>query len=462
VQSATSSLPNAAHFSFFKLDDPNYLDWVSQFIPILRGHELIGIMDGSEPCPPKFLTNPETQEQSLNHAYTVWQKKDQHLLSWIICLLEPFLVSSMYGIDTAHGAWSLLSTRYAAQSRSRISHLKRQLQSIQQGSKSCNEYLQVAKKYADQLAAVGKPLEDDDLISFIISGLNPTVNTFITAFSFAVRKTEMSFVDFQSELLSHETLLENQNLQSVTPESGSFALYSNKQTNAPTFHSANRKPRYSPRTNSHHFSQQPRNSPPNFIRPASIHSTRNQTNQSLNQSFNNNTQHPDSQGHFRTSCQICGKVNHSALDCYHRMDYAYQGKHPPNQLAAMMAHTNAEVETRDWLADSGANAHITADATAISNPQPFDGTETVGVGNGAGLNIQGIGSSLVHSNLATLPSKFLLKDILYCPSASANLLSINKFCIDNHCLFELIGSCFTVKDSLTGTVLLQGPSRNGL
>ena len=25
----------------------------------------------------------------------------------------------------------------------------------------------------------------------------------------------------------------------------------------------------------------------------------------------------------RTTCQICGKLGHLAIDCYHRMDYAY-------------------------------------------------------------------------------------------------------------------------------------------
>jgi len=29
------------------------------------------------------------------------------------------------------------------------------------------------------------------------------------------------------------------------------------------------------------------------------------------------------------SCQICGKSNHNALDCYHIMDYTFQGRHPP-------------------------------------------------------------------------------------------------------------------------------------
>jgi hypothetical protein len=52
------------------------------------------------------------------------------------------------------------------------------------------------------------------------------------------------------------------------------------------------------------------------------------------------------------------------------MDYAYQGRHPPTQLAAMVAHMNADFETQDWLADSGANAHITADAptSMVLNP----------------------------------------------------------------------------------------------
>jgi hypothetical protein len=88
----------------------------------------------------------------------------------------------------------------------------------------------------------------------------------------------------------------------------------------------------------------------------------------------------------------------------------------------------------------------------------------VRVGNGTGLDVNGIGSSLVHckpSNSFNL-SQFLLKDILHCPNASANLFSINKFCIDNNCWFALTSSNFFVKDNLTWVVLFQGPSENGL
>jgi hypothetical protein len=57
------------------------------------------------------------------------------------------------------------------------------------------------------LDVVGKPLDDEDLISFIISGLNPSFNTFVTLFFFTTREKALTFEDFQDELLSHEMLL---------------------------------------------------------------------------------------------------------------------------------------------------------------------------------------------------------------------------------------------------------------
>jgi hypothetical protein len=68
---------------------------------------------------------------------------------------------------------------------------------------------------------------------------------------------------------------------------------------------------------------------------------------------------------FRAPCQICGKTSHQAFDCYHRMDHAYQGRHPPSQLAAMVAQ-NTTFDDSEWFAYSGANAHITNDLETLS------------------------------------------------------------------------------------------------
>jgi transposase InsO family protein len=177
-----------------------------------------------------------------------------------------------------------------------------------------------------------------------------------------------------------------------------------------------------------------------------------QGNQSSNTDFPSN-QPP------RAPCQICGKTSHSALDCFHRMDYAYQGRHPPPQLDAMVAQTNSTFEEQPWFADNSANAHITRDMENLSiQPQPFQGPESVAVGNGAGLTIEHTGSTIFHS--PSIP--FYLKHVLHCPTATANLLSIQKFCQDNNCYFVLTSSHYFVKDLRTHALLLEGRSENGL
>jgi len=128
----TANLPTSPQVVGTKLDGPNYLAWVAQFMPIFRTHEVLGIVDGSESCPPQYLPN----STDPNPAFALWQKKDQLVLSWILCSLSPTILSSVYGLNTSRSAWAYLAGRYADQSRSRISHLKRQLQSLQQGSKN--------------------------------------------------------------------------------------------------------------------------------------------------------------------------------------------------------------------------------------------------------------------------------------------------------------------------------------
>jgi hypothetical protein len=143
------------------------------------------------------------------------------------------------------------------------------------------------------------------------------------------------------------------------------------------------------------------------------------------------------------------------------MDYAYQGPHPPTQLAAMVSQTNMSLEDQQWLVDNGANAHITNELENLSIQEPFQGHDSVAVGNGAGLVITNTSSSTLLSS-TSLNSSFKLKDILHCPAASTNLLFIQKFCKDNNCFFILTASHFFVKDNQTMAILLEGKSENGL
>jgi hypothetical protein len=406
----TFVVPNFNQFLTYKLDENNYLLWLSQIVPILKGHELMGIADGSEPCPPPFLINDEGKEVP-NPLHSIWIKKDQCLLSWINVTLTESVLASVYGLHTSRQVWTTLANRFASQSRSRISHLKRQLQSLHQGSKSCAEYLKTAKGWANQLAVIGRPTDDEDLISYIISGLNPTFNAFVTSYGLATRDNPLSFADFQDELLNHEMLLNQQ--QTPVQDSSNFALFM-------------QRPGGPPRQNPSSWKGKGKMHPPGkyFPRPGQTKGS-----SSYGSSASPQQPSPHANGTFppaaRPPCQICGKTSHQALDCFHRMDHSYQGRHPPAQLSAMVAHLNNTHDDQQWFADSGANSHITNELENLSlQQQPFPGNETVAVGNGGGLAIENTGSAILHSP----HSDFHLKKILHCPHAAAKLLSIQKFC----------------------------------
>lgn len=153
------------------------------------------------------------------------------------------VLSTVYGLNTSRQVWAALASRFASQSRSHISHLKKQLQSLHQGAQSCSEYLQKAKLLADQLAVVSKPIDDEDLITFIINGLNPSFNSLIPVYNYATRDKQPFFEDFQAELLSHEMLLDQQQARAI--DSSTFALYSHKGQNRnfqPTYPPKNKAP----------------------------------------------------------------------------------------------------------------------------------------------------------------------------------------------------------------------------
>jgi hypothetical protein len=72
---------------------------------------------------------------------------------------------------------------------------------------------------------VGKPVSDEDLISYLIGGINPRYNAFITSFTLMTKDESMSLADFQTFLLSHEQLL---NSQAASIEPSSFAMHAQK------------------------------------------------------------------------------------------------------------------------------------------------------------------------------------------------------------------------------------------
>ncbi|KAF9678647.1 hypothetical protein SADUNF_Sadunf07G0056500 [Salix dunnii] len=66
-------------------------------------------------------------------------------------------------------------------------------------------------------------------------------------------------------------------------------------------------------------------------------------------------------------------------------NFSYQGRLPPSDLAAMDAEGNTSHTQQMWYADSRVNAHITNNTANLTTSQPYDGDDTITVGNGSDL-----------------------------------------------------------------------------
>ena len=123
-------------------------------------------------------------------------------------------------------------------------------------------------------------------------------------------------------------------------------------------------------------------------------------------------------------CQVCGKQGHMALKCFYRFDQSFQSPlyqqqqggsqmysssdNPSVNLAALQCQSGFNnnqpgfnhnsnqsnaFSDPNWFPDSGATNHITSDLSHLAIGAPYQGSEKVQIGYGAGLSIIHIGSN---------------------------------------------------------------------
>lgn len=411
-------ISNIANLVPVKLDGTNYRVWKSLLEPILRGHRLLSFIDGSAAAP-----------SASSLEYATWYEKDQMILSWINATLSLSALPYIVGASSAKEAWDALTRRFGTSSPSHVITLRRKLHTIKKGTLSMQEYLDQFKVLIDGLGAAGSKVSNDELFFAVLDGLPSTFNVVSGIIRYRALTPTFTFEEAASLLLDEELTLSQQQ-----PAVDISALLSQRQP-----HGRGRgrsrgrggRPIHTPAAPStQNIQQTPKDK--QAVLPAGQQSLAN------------------------TWCQICERRGHKAIDCYQRMNYAYQGRHPPEKLAAMAASSSFDEST--WYSDTGASHHITNDLGNLSLASTYDGSDTVRVGNGQGLQISHIGSSTPSTPL----SSFLMRNILHCPTASSNLLSVSQFSKDNTCYFLFDETGFCVKDKRTGKTLHRGPLKDGL
>ncbi|KAJ0020179.1 hypothetical protein Pint_32711 [Pistacia integerrima] len=212
--SSSSSLPlnTMVHMLTIKLTSTNYLLWRNQFLPLLTSQGLFGYLDGSVQAPsPKIIGSDGTTQE--NPAYTSLNT-DQTLLSLLYSSLTEESMSEVLGLSHAHEAWTTLEASFSHRSKTRELQLKDELQLMQRGSKSVAEFSRLFKGICDQLAAIGRPIDDLDKVHWFLRALGPDYKIFST--TMLSQLPLPSFVDIVPKALSHEIFVRLVSQQSAT------------------------------------------------------------------------------------------------------------------------------------------------------------------------------------------------------------------------------------------------------
>src|SRR5438105_4633766 len=94
----------------------------------------------------------------------------------------------------------------ASPSRSQLIHLCSKLTMTHKGEMSIAKYFSMMRGYADEMMMTGKPLEHDNIMSYIIFRLDVEYNPMTESVS--GRVTPISLSDLYAQLLSVDQLLE--------------------------------------------------------------------------------------------------------------------------------------------------------------------------------------------------------------------------------------------------------------
>ena len=315
--------------------------------------------------------------------------------------------------------------------------------------KSITVYYNYICMLADTLTSIGQPLTPTQFTAYLLKGLDGDYDSLVENIN--GRDTPLSPRELYSRLLSTEQRVEARRASETFSDASVNAAFRGRP--------------YRPSTGDGSGSSKQNTSKPPSSGPLP--------------SSNNSRAHTGGGGgggggrrwHTadgnRPLCQLCNTLGHVSARCFKRFDQDFLGiGNDQNNLqrqVSMVMHGKGKTQTYSvespWIMDTGATDHLTGELDKLAMKEPYQGNDRVHTANGQGMRISHIG----QSSLSTNTSKPLhLKNVLYVPQVTRNLLSASKLARDNNVFIEFHPYDLFVKDRDSKDIILSGRCRGGL
>lgn len=361
-----------------KLTRSNHLLWKAQVLPTIRGAQMMGYLDGSTAAPAKVLEMEKDGKKATlpNPAYAAWVTADQQVLSYLLSSLSREILAQVADLVTASEVWAALGGMFSSQMRARTVNIRIALATTPKGDMSITEYMAKMKTLGDDMASAGKKLDDEEMISYILAGLDSEYNGLVSAL--CARTEPLTVSDLYAQLLSFEHRLQ---------------LLQGGIMNQSSVNAANRGGRGG-------FGRGGGGRGGNnggYGRGGGGYGHNggggygNNSNNNRGGGHGNNPRNGGGGGGYNNNnsnqpkpkCQLCKKEGHVVSKCWKRFDVSFTGE----ERSAGSASTSYGVDT-NWYLDTGATDHITGELDKLSVQNKYGGGDQVHTASGAGSGNQ--------------------------------------------------------------------------
>ena len=158
--------------------------WKTQILTAVRGSRLVGYLTGTIAAPPEQIDGKDANGKDtkiVNPAYDAWFATDQQVLSFVLGSLGREVLTQVAAKETTVELWSAIEAMYSSQNRAWVVNTRLALSTAQKGSQSITEYVGKMRTLGDEMAAADRPIEDDELVEYILTGLDMEYNPVVTS-----------------------------------------------------------------------------------------------------------------------------------------------------------------------------------------------------------------------------------------------------------------------------------------
>jgi hypothetical protein len=143
------------------------------------GVRLVGHVIGVIQAPPEKIK--EKEKMIPNPPYEEWYATDQQVLAYLLLSLSREIMAQVTICNTAVSTWDIIESMFTLGTRDRSINTRIALATMRKCNDSIFEYISKPRTLADEMAMAGKKIDDEELLSYILAGLDYKYNSVVSA-----------------------------------------------------------------------------------------------------------------------------------------------------------------------------------------------------------------------------------------------------------------------------------------